>query len=295
MPTLNSKSVDRTILAQLAGSIDPDDPIPMYHQIASVVRLAVAAGDLPIGAGLPSVRAAAGALAVNYHTIRHAWEALAEEGVISVRRGRGARVVRAPRQRGGWAAAPGGAAQASLPVAWLATGSLRGAATHADQLAASWQVVATGWPLGALPPPPGTILIADGPAPWIGREADTHVVGVVLDRNALNQVRRATEVLGTKRVLVIGDPSVTAGEILRQLPRVGIQSSTWDGPDFPPEGHRDGLLVLVLPGGSAGIPDDARTDPRVLILEPELAPGPLARVAAAAGWLPRGKTNGPPS
>ena len=72
------------------------DDGPLYEQIARSVRAAVASGELSRGDRLPSARDLADGLGVSYHTVLQAFEVLAAEGVIDVRRGRGVLVAAAP-------------------------------------------------------------------------------------------------------------------------------------------------------------------------------------------------------
>ncbi|MFN0097816.1 MAG: GntR family transcriptional regulator [Gemmatimonadaceae bacterium] len=69
--------------------IDPRSPTPIYAQIADRVRLAVAAGDLRTGEGLPSVRALAGQLRVNPATVVQAYRDLERDGLVEMRQGAG--------------------------------------------------------------------------------------------------------------------------------------------------------------------------------------------------------------
>ena len=69
--------------------IDPRSPIPLYAQIADRVRIAVAAGDLPPGAALPSVRQLASQLRVNPATVVQAYRELEEADVVESRQGAG--------------------------------------------------------------------------------------------------------------------------------------------------------------------------------------------------------------
>jgi GntR family transcriptional regulator len=75
------------------------DDGPLYEQIARSVRAAVASGELSRGDRLPSARDLADGLGVSYHTVLQAFEVLAAEGVIDVRRGRGVLVAAAPDQQ----------------------------------------------------------------------------------------------------------------------------------------------------------------------------------------------------
>jgi GntR family transcriptional regulator len=73
--------------------IDPGSPTPIYAQIADRVRLAVAAGDLRAGEGLPSVRALAIKLRVNPATVVQAYRELERDGIVEMRQGAGTFVV----------------------------------------------------------------------------------------------------------------------------------------------------------------------------------------------------------
>jgi GntR family transcriptional regulator len=69
--------------------IDPHSPTPIYAQIAERVRVAVAAGELANGDGLPSVRALATRLRVNPATVAQAYRELEEERLVEMRQGAG--------------------------------------------------------------------------------------------------------------------------------------------------------------------------------------------------------------
>jgi DNA-binding transcriptional regulator YhcF (GntR family) len=72
--------------------VDPDSTVGLADQIASQVRGAVAAGRLKPGDKLPPARELASGLAVNMHTVLRAYSVLRDEGLIELRRGRGAQV-----------------------------------------------------------------------------------------------------------------------------------------------------------------------------------------------------------
>jgi len=69
--------------------IDPRSPTPLYAQIATRVRLAVAAGTLRPGDALPSVRQLATRLRVNPATVVQAYRELEVEGFVELRQGAG--------------------------------------------------------------------------------------------------------------------------------------------------------------------------------------------------------------
>lgn len=70
--------------------IDPQAAEPLFAQIATHVRLAIARGELKSGNRLPAARELAAALDLNMHTVLRAYQELREEGLLDLRRGRGA-------------------------------------------------------------------------------------------------------------------------------------------------------------------------------------------------------------
>ncbi len=67
--------------------LDPRSPTPLYEQIASRIRLGVAAGDLAAGQLLPSVRQFAADLRVNPATVVQAYRGLEAEGLVERKHG----------------------------------------------------------------------------------------------------------------------------------------------------------------------------------------------------------------
>ncbi|ANJ26191.1 GntR family transcriptional regulator [Agromyces aureus] len=74
--------------------IDPASSTPLFEQLARAVRGEILAGRVGAGDRLPAARDLAVSLDVNPHTVLHAYQTLRDEGLIELRRGRGA-VVRA--------------------------------------------------------------------------------------------------------------------------------------------------------------------------------------------------------
>ena len=69
--------------------LDSRSPIPLYEQIASRIRLGVAAGELASGQLLPSVRQLAADLRVNPATVVQAYRGLEAEGLVERKHGSG--------------------------------------------------------------------------------------------------------------------------------------------------------------------------------------------------------------
>lgn len=76
----------------LAVTVDFDSDVPIYRQIADEIRALVARGQLRDGDVLPSVRRLGEMVGVNLNTVARAYRILADDGLVELRRGAGARV-----------------------------------------------------------------------------------------------------------------------------------------------------------------------------------------------------------
>ena len=81
-------------------AIDDRNPTPLFEQIVSQIKGAVAEGKLEIGQSLPGVRELADGLGVNLHTVHKAYQRLRDQGVIELRLGKRAQVGAASARRG---------------------------------------------------------------------------------------------------------------------------------------------------------------------------------------------------
>ena len=70
--------------------IDLGSSIPVYRQIADQIRAMLVAREFSPGERLPTVRQVAVDLGVNHNTVAEAYRNLADEGWLSLERGRGA-------------------------------------------------------------------------------------------------------------------------------------------------------------------------------------------------------------
>lgn len=80
--------------ANMLITVDPAAKATLAEQVAAQVRYAIARGELRSGERLPSARDLAAAVDVNMHTVLRAYAQLQDDGLIELRRGRGATVLR---------------------------------------------------------------------------------------------------------------------------------------------------------------------------------------------------------
>jgi len=69
--------------------IDPSQPQPIYDQVATQLKFAIAAGTVRENEMIPSVRDLARQLAINPNTVVRAYRELQDEGILITRRGMG--------------------------------------------------------------------------------------------------------------------------------------------------------------------------------------------------------------
>ena len=81
---------------RLTLQIDFRSGLPIYTQIVNQVQAQVASGILQPGDQLPTVRAMAEELRVNFNTIARAYRILDEERIISTQQGRGTYITEIP-------------------------------------------------------------------------------------------------------------------------------------------------------------------------------------------------------
>ena len=78
--------------------LNRNEPTDLHEQVAAEIRRAIAKGEAHPGERLPSALDLASVLKVNRNTVLRALRQLRDEGLLEVRRGRGATVVATPEQ-----------------------------------------------------------------------------------------------------------------------------------------------------------------------------------------------------
>jgi len=73
-------------------SINENDSLPIYLQIARQIKEQVLVGELTVGDELPSVRELGDALGISLHTARNAYQSLSDAGLLQIRLGKKARI-----------------------------------------------------------------------------------------------------------------------------------------------------------------------------------------------------------
>lgn len=88
--------------------LDPTSQIPLASQLGQQLTWLIASGQVSEGDQLPPVRALAEELGINLHTVRAAYHQLSVDGMLSIQRGRRARVLEYDRSRAkaSWVDAP---------------------------------------------------------------------------------------------------------------------------------------------------------------------------------------------
>jgi DNA-binding transcriptional regulator YhcF (GntR family) len=298
--------------------IDPESPVPLYHQIAEAIRSRIASGELAPGEALVPLREAAERWGVNLHTVRHAYTALAREGLVAAEGARGTRVVRTPkprtspraarafvervvteaRSRHGLDAATLVArirdvveADVARPIVHVVECSEWQCATHAQEIADRFDVEARPWSLERRgDPPPGTLVATyfhynDVRRRWPARLREVRFVTIVPDpalgARVAGDVRRV-RVLERDRATaenVAADLSATVGDA-----RIRIEP-VW--PDDPRSALRrvgSTTLVLVAPRVWADLDDRDRDHPRVMEARYVIDPVELEALGADLAW-----------
>ncbi len=82
--------------SQFTLQLDFHSGLPIYNQIVDQIQQSIAAGTLKPGDQLPTVRALAEELRVNFNTVARAYRLLDESRIISTQQGRGTYIMEIP-------------------------------------------------------------------------------------------------------------------------------------------------------------------------------------------------------
>ena len=78
--------------------MDPADSLPLFEQVAAEIRRAITEDEIRPGERLPPAKALAAVLRVNPNTVFRALRLLRDEGLLDLRRGRGATIAGTPEK-----------------------------------------------------------------------------------------------------------------------------------------------------------------------------------------------------
>lgn len=290
--------------------LDRSSPTPLYHQIVQAIRWKIGTGALRAGDLLPTIRDAAVQWDVNYHTVRRAYQELADEGWLVSVQGAGTRVADAlPRTRESrrgldrWidGVIDVGAERFGLSVTDLARliqarqgvsrvvmveCNTHQAAALARQLEDAWLIEAIPWDLHGEEPPRLPIIgtyfhHAEIRRKWPHRVGDMHFVAVRTDPALRDRIEAAAARGDHVLRLVEQDPATAhemAAGVAELLPdRFSVEPVVGD-PEKLLHSLKKKQLLLVAPRLWEQLPDHVRNDQRVFDVQPTIVPEDLRRV-----------------
>lgn len=296
-PAIHSPAFEGTLVERLVAALDRDDPVPLYHQVASVLRWEIGMGRAAVGEALPPIRFLSEALGLNYQTVRRAYASLAEEGVVEPRRGSGT-VVRKPPARGMWSPSPAASGDAGDPRVFVVECNLTQAASLARQVRERYDLAAIPWLLeGYGEPPPGLILGSsfhelDMRRRWPHRRGHMHAVRLELDPEAAGTIRRIVEILGLRKLMFVERDRATAESLSAELCRslYGFSFEVVNAVAADPAGIFEGevdAMVVYAPRVWDALPWTVQSHPRAVTLPFPFAHAALDELASHLGWTPR--------
>jgi len=300
--------------------LDPESPVPLYHQIAEALRYQIATGRIPQGSHLPPLREAAASWGVNLHTVRHAYGALAADGLVE-RRGRGGTVISGapPRPRSSLASflndvvrrardthglGPDDLARlladwsgaAPAPVVHFVECSEIQAEGHCREIEGTWEVEARPWLLGAGEPPAGAVISTyfhynDLRRAWPERLGEVVFVTIRPDPGVSVSLARAVPKGGRTVTLCEQDEEAAkniAADVIPFLPDPRLRI-------VPRVVRKPGALlrrgrgaVLFSPRVWSGLTAQERANPRAVEVRYAIAPGDLMALGHPFHWSRRG-------
>jgi len=305
-----------------ARPIDPESPVPLYHQIAESIRARIVAGELVPGDVLEPLREAARTWGVNLHTVRHAYTALAREGLVEARGHRGTRVAAGAKAKPAPRADLGaflartleeartrhGLDAATLAAAILERGESTGGErpvvhvvecsryqceVHARELSARFAVDARAWSLEEEAEPPAGPIVAtyfhnnDLRRRWPQRLGEIRFVTIEPDPEIAQRIPD-----GVRRVLVCERDAVTAesvaADLSTALTAAGLACEVVVVADVESviEQAAANEIVVASPRVWGALSEATRTCGRVLEARYFIDEGDLETIGAELSWRP---------
>lgn len=304
--------------------LDPASPLPLYHQLAEALRYRIATGALKPGTILPSLRDAARQWGVNLHTVRHAYTALAELGLVRTEAPRGTvvlsgrrlppdpaerflvRMLHEARERFGFSTEEVRARLGLLDQAAAGAGetvyviecSESQAADLASQVAARWNVPARGWSLERPGEPPAGPLVAtyfhynDIRTRWPERSAAVRFVAIHPDPALSARLASFRRGRGRTRVLVCEREAPMAANVAADVKAV-LPAARYDvaarverSPGAALAAAHKGTPVLFAPRVWAALTPAERADPRAVEIRYVIEPKDLTALGEQLGLAP---------
>src|ERR1051325_131567 len=294
--------------------LNRSSPTPLYHQIVQAIRWRIGTGELRAGDPLPAVRDAAEGWRVNYHTVRRAYQELAQLGWIETVQGAGTTVATAPPLDGAGAEddleqwlddvvatakdryrlTPVALAQrvwdrGRLPRGVMVECNAHQATFLAEQLEEAWPVEVIPWSLDEPGDPPQLPLIGtyfhhvEMRARWPHRAADMRFVALWLDRGLEKRIEAIASRRPIRRLRLVEQDLGTGEEMAAGVsallsPRFTVTVTVGDPAELLRALEGDELL-LVAPRLWDRLPAAVREDARVLDVRHVIVPEELDR-----GW-----------
>jgi len=305
-------------------NIDPSSPVPLYHQIAEAIRQQIEDGDLSRGDALAPLREAARIWGVNLHTVRHAYTALARDGLVKSRGAQGTwvtgeSVVKKPVDSESRArfigrivqeaatdydldpqgltreiTSYGQSADRATPVVHVVECSKWQCESHAREIEAKYAVKACEWSLERGDQPPAGAIIAtyfhynDIRRRWPHRLHEVQFVTIAPDPELVKQLPQ-----DTRRVHLCERDQVTAENLAADLSSL----LATEGYEITPLVSEDlntvvvesdeKAILLVAPRAWTSLSDAAQANPRVFAANYVINADDLASLGHTLGWTTR--------
>ncbi len=297
----------------------PESPVPLYHQIAEAIRARIQSGELAPGDALEPLREAAERWGVNLHTVRHAYTALARDGLVETRSTRGTRVAptkpRPARRRpevqafvrrvadegralglsaselAAMLAGAGHRTGDNRPVVYVVECSEWQCECHARELQEHYLIDARPWSLQRAGEPPAGVIVAtyfhynDLRGRWPHRLREVRFVTIGPDPDLAAQLPSSGRLLVVER----DEPTAQniAGDVSVELPPGAheIVPVTSDNPGaLLADGARD--PILFSPRVWSELSDDDRAHPRAHEARYVFDARELEKLGVEQGWMP---------